>query len=277
MLKTNAKTVEPLVPAPPVAVVAVLGPSTAMGKTTIADVVGSFFRSAAVAVHTVRIETGVRRAEFPAGDTIIDLDCVGDAAHAVGAEASLFDGVWRRIKAATAGGHVVVIDGGAGAQRLLLDVASSTGLSGLVAARGASCWVVVVTTPDPESARQAAALVADVNERMPEANILLAVSYTSPTQRPGVDTPQARAVTAILDPLHILKVDVPFAGAQALAAFAKSQRSFLEILRADEQQLVRWSGQGELASLAAQAHLAAWWRSVTDQLSQVWRFDASNR
>ena len=67
MLKTNAKTVEPLVPAPPVAVVAVLGPSTAMGKTTIADVVGSFFRSAAVAVHTVRIETGVRRLGRSAG------------------------------------------------------------------------------------------------------------------------------------------------------------------------------------------------------------------
>jgi len=55
----------------------------------------------------------------------------------VGAEASLFDGVWRKIKAAITGGHVVVIDGGAGRQRLLLDVAGSTGLSSLVAARGA--------------------------------------------------------------------------------------------------------------------------------------------
>src|SRR5664279_1607626 len=98
MLKNNAKTVELFVTAPPIAVVAVLGPSTAMGKSTIADVVGSFFRSGAVAVHTVRIETGVRRAEFPAGDTIIDLDSIGDAAHTVGAEASLFDGVWRKIK-----------------------------------------------------------------------------------------------------------------------------------------------------------------------------------
>lgn len=277
MLKNNAKTVDLLATVSPVAVVAVLGASTAMGKTTTANAVGSFFRAAAIAVHTVRIETGVRRAEFPAGDTIIDLDHAGDATHLVGAEASLFDGVWRKIKTAITGGHVVVIDGGAGGQRLLLDVAGSTGLSSLVAARGARCWVVVVTTPDPESARQAAALVADVKERMPEAGILLAVNYTSPTQRPGIDTPQGRAAAAILEPLRLPKIDIPFAGAQGLVAFAKSQRSILEILRADEQQLVRWSGQGELASLAAQARLAAWWRSVSDQLSRVWRFDASNR
>lgn len=277
MPKNNSQIFEMPATDLPVAVVTVLGASTAMGKTTAANAVGSFFRSAAVAVHTVRIETGVRRAEFPAGDTIIDLDHAGDATHLVGAEASLFDGAWRKIKTAITGGHVVVIDGGAGGQRLLLDVAGSTGLSGLVAARGARCWVVVVTIPDPESARQAAALVADVKERMPEAGVLLAVNCISPTQRPGVDTPQGRAVTGILEPLRLQKINIPYAGAQGLVAFAKSQRSIHEILRADEQQLVRWSGQGELASLNAQAHLAAWWRSVSDQLSQVWRFDASNR
>jgi hypothetical protein len=277
MPKDNAKTVELLGSVSPVALVIVLGASTAMGKTTIADATTSFFQAANVAVHTVRIETGRRRAEFPVRDTFIDLDTIGDAAHAVGAEASLFDGVYRKIKAAIAGGHVVVIDCGAGGQRLLLEVAGSTGLSGLVAAGSASCWVVVVTTPDPESARQAAALVTDVNERMPEAEVLLAVNYATPTQRPGLDTPQARAFTAILESSRIPKIDIPFAGAQALAAFAKSQRTFLEILRADEQQLMRWSGRGELSSLSAQTHLAAWWRSFTDQLSRVWRFDASNR
>jgi hypothetical protein len=276
MLQNNGKSIGLATPVPRIATVAVLGASTAMGKSTLADALASFFEAAGVAVHTVRIETARRKAEFPSYNTFIDLDSVKDAANMVGGEAALFDGVWRKIKLAIDGGHVVVIDGGAGAQRLLLDVAGPTGLAGLVAARGALCWVVVVTTPDPESARQAAALIADVQDRMPEARILLAVNHISPIP-PGMDTQQARAFKAILDPLAIPKIEIPFAGAQSLAAFADSQRTVREILRADEDQLTRWSKKGELASLSAQAHLAAWWGRIVDQLTKVWPFDAPNR
>jgi hypothetical protein len=280
MPQNHSKTAEvpaPAAPVVPIAAVAVLGASTAMGKSTFSDALESFFRSAGVAVHTARIETGRRRGEFLERNSFIDLDTAANATHEIGGEASLLDGLWPRMKAAMRGGHVVVIDCGAGAEKLLLNTAGSTGLAGLVAARGARFWVVVVTTPELESARQAATLVDDVHERMPHADVLLAVNCVSPTQKLGLDTPQGRAVAAILETLHVPRIEIPFCGAQGLTAFADSQRTFIEILSADEEQLARWSRKGELASLAAQTHLAAWWQAICDQLSRLWNYDAPNR
>jgi len=263
-------------PALPVGIVAVAGASTAMGKSTFADVTASYFQSAKVAVHTMRIETGRRRAEFSERNSFVDLDEAGKAANAVGAEASLLDRYWPKMKAGIDNGQVNVIDCGAGAQNLLIRVAGPTGLAELVAARGARLWVAVMATPDAESARQAAALVGDVAHWMPGAEVLLALNHTSPTH-PGLDTPQARAVAAILDPLQVRRFEIPFCGAQALSAFADSGRTFHEILRATPEQLIRWSGKGELSALSAQAHLAAWWRAIVDQLAVVWPFAAPNR
>lgn len=269
-------TMSSILPALPVGIAAVTGASTAMGKSTFADLTASYFQSAKVGVHTMRIETGRRRAEFSERNSFVNLDKAGEAANAVGAEASLLDRYWPKMKAGIDNGQVVVIDCGAGAQELLMRMASPTGLADLVAARGARFWTVVMTTPDAESARQAAALVGDVREWMPGAEVLLALNYTSPTQRPGLDTPQARAVAAILDPLQARRVEIPFCGAQALAACADSGRTFHEILRATPQQLMRWCDTGELSALAAQAHLAAWWRAIVDQLAVVWPFASPN-
>jgi hypothetical protein len=276
MPMSNSNVINSTFPALPVGIVAVAGASTAMGKSTFADVTASYFQAAKVGVHTIRIETGRRRAEFPERNAFIDLDEAGKAANAVGAEASLLERYWPRMKTGIDNGQVVVIDCGAGAQELQLRVAGPTGLAGLVAARGSRFWTVVLTTPDPESARQAAALVDDVARWMPGAAVLLALNYTSPTQRPGLDTPQARAVAAILDQLQVRRIEIPFCGAQALAAFAESGRTFHEIQRATPEQLVRWSGKGELSALSAQAHLAAWWRAIVDQLAVVWPFAPLN-
>jgi len=269
-------TMSSTLPALPVGIVAVTGASTAMGKSTFADLTASYFQSAKVAVHTMRIETGRRRAEFSERNSFVDLDEAGKAANAVGAEASLLDRYWPKMKAGIDNGQVNVIDCGAGAQNFLIRVAGPTGLAELVAARGARLWVAVMATPDAESARQAAALVGDVAHWMPGAEVLLALNHTSPTH-PGLDTPQARAVAAILDPLQVRRIEIPFCGAQALAAFADSGRTFHEILRATPEQLMRWSGKGELSALSAQAHLAAWWRAIVDQLAVVWPFAAPNR
>jgi hypothetical protein len=273
----TTNTMGSTLPALPVGIVAVTGASTAMGKSTCADVTASYFQAAKVAVHTMRIETGRRRAEFSQRNSFVDLDEAGKAANAVGAEASLLDRYWPRMKTGIDNGQVVVIDCGAGAQNLLMQMAGPTDLAGLVAARGARFWMVVMATLDPESARQAAVLIGDVAYWMPGAEVLLVLNYTSPTQQPGLDTPQARAVAAILDPLQVRRIEIPFCGAQALAAFADSGRTFHEILRAPPEQLMRWSGKGELSALSAQAHLAAWWRAIVDQLAVVWPFATPNR
>ena len=274
---STTNTMGSTLPALPVGIVTVTGASTAMGKSTFADLTASYFQAAKVGVHTMRIETGRRRAEFSERNSFIDLDEAGKAASAVGGEASLLDFYWPKIKVGLNGGRVVVIDCGAGAQNLLMRMAGPSGLPGLVAARGARFWMVVMTTLDPESARQAAVLIGDVAYWMPGVEILLALNHTSPTQWPGLATPQARAVAAILDPLQVRRIEIPFCGGQALAAFADSGRTFHEILRATPEQLMRWSGKGALSALSAQAHLAAWWRAIVDQLAVVWPFAAPNR
>ena len=143
-------TLSPTLPALPVGIVAVTGASTAMGKSTFADVTASYFQAAKVGVHTMRIKTGRRRAEFSERNSFVDLDEAGKAANAVGAEASLLDRYWPKMKAGIDNGQVNVIDCGAGAQNFLIRVAGPTGLAELVAARGARLWVAVMATPDPE-------------------------------------------------------------------------------------------------------------------------------
>jgi hypothetical protein len=266
---------EMLCSASQIALVTLLGSAGGIGKTTIANVFKSYFEAAGIAVRMVRVETGVRKSEFAASDIVIDLDAASDAATAVGGEASMFDPAWPTIKYAIGGDGVVVIDGGANAHRAILGMAGTTGLAARAAAAGATTLVVVVTTPDPEAARQAAALVRDVEARMPEAKIMIAVNYLNPAERPGADTPQARAFDAHMKPLaRIAKLTVPHAGGQALAAFAECGRDFLAIMRANESYLVSWTGKGELASLAAQAHLGAWWNAITRQLAQYFPHDA---
>jgi hypothetical protein len=274
-MKTQTKEIEPLCTASTIALVTLLGSAGGIGKSTIANAFASFFEAAGIPVRMVRVETGVRKAEFAASDIVIDLDAASEAATAVGGEASLFDAAWSTIKWAIGGNGVVVIDGGANSHRTILGMAGTTGLAARAAAKDATTLVVVVTTPDPEAARQAAALVRDVETRMPEAKTMIAVNYLNAAERPGADTPQARAFTAHMKPLaSIPRLTVPHAGGQALQAFAECGRGFLEIMRANETYLMRWTGKSEPAALGAQAYLGAWWNAVTRQLSQYFPHDA---
>lgn len=246
-----------------------------IGKTTVSNTIASFFEAAGIAVQTVRVETGVRRAEFATRDIVIDLDTTADAAVGFGGEAAIFEPAWPTFERALAGQGVAIFDGGANAHRAILGMAGLAGLSARVDAAGRRSVVLIVTTPDPEAGRQAAALVQDAAERMPEATILLAINYTSPTERPGADTPQARAFGAQLQPYARLpRLVVPYARAQALAAFATSQMSMLQIMRASEAELVELTGGGKLATAAAHAHFGAWWSVVINQLKQYFPPDA---
>lgn len=154
-------------------------------------------------------------------------------------------------------------------------MAAVTDLAGQAQAAHRKSIVIIVTTPDQELGRQAAALVRDVTERMPCARILLAVNHVSPTQRAGVDTPQVRAFAAQLQPCGALpRLVVPFARAQALSAFAGSRRTPLEILRANQTELVQLTGAGKLATLSAHTHFGAWWSAVVDQLDRYFPSNA---
>ena len=273
--KTIATANTPPKPGKPIGAVAVCGASTAIGKTTMADMAGSFLQAAGIAVEHVRIETGRRRAEFEARDGFIDLDQSEAAASRVGGKAALFEESWRRLNEAMRLGKAVVFDCGAGGQDLFLEVAGTTGLAGLMARRGAALCNVVMAAPDGESARQAAQLVGEIRARMPEADIVLALNHLNAGQRSGLDTPQTRSAEAILARLALPRGEIPFCGAQALELLAASRRPILDFLAAEPAALVKWTKLGELTSLAAQAHLAAWWGAIADQLSRVWRFDAA--
>lgn len=253
----------------PVGVVAILGINTAMGKSTLGAGTAAFFESASVPVQMLRIETGERRREFPAGDLFIDTNRAGEAAHLVGGAAGLLDEAWPSMSATITKGGVVVIDCGAGAQAFLLQAASAAGLDDLIAAHGARCSLIVVTTPNPECGRQATQLISDARAQMPGVQIVLAVNHVSAAQQSGADAPSQRAFTKAVAGLKgIAQLSVPFARGQALDSFGDA--TIMQILRARDEQLVQWSGKGVLASRAAQAHLAAWYRVLSDQLAEIY-------
>lgn len=260
-------------PAKPVAAVAILGTSTAMGKTTLSDLVASFFQAAGVPTHVVRIESARRRSEFSERNSLIDLDAIEDAASEFGGRATLFEETYRRITLAIDRSGVLVMDCGAGGQNFLLEVAGGMGLAGLMAARGACLTIIVMVTPDGESARQAALLIEEIRQRLPEAQVLLAMNYANPSQRPGLDTAQTRSAKSTIKPLGVPVIEITFCRGQALDVFAGTKRSFVDIIRAQPKDLVKWTGKGEASNLMAQAYLAGWWRAIVDQLAAVWQFD----
>jgi hypothetical protein len=269
------RVIDPLCSASEIALVVVLGAAGGIGKSTISDVFASFFEAAEISAQMVRVETGVRRDEFAPQDIVIDLDAAAEAAIGFGGEAAIFEPAWAVLEDAIAGRHVVVCDGGANAQRAILEMAGVTGLAGRVATANRETVVVVVTEPTSESGRQASALLRDAAERMPEARMLLAINYTSPTERFGADTPQARGFAAQMR-LHpqLPQLMVPFAKAQALAAFGAGHMSMLQIMRASEAELAQLTGGGMVATASAHAHFGAWWAAVTRQLEQLFPIDA---
>jgi hypothetical protein len=253
----------------PVGAILVMGINTGSGKSSLSRLMGAFFASAKVPVRTLRIETGERRAEFPDTDLFIDVNRTAEAANTSGDPAALLDEVWEPMSETIGAQGVVVIDCGAGAQNFLLLAAATAGLADLIAKHGAGCAIIVVTTPEAECGRQAARLVSDARESMPDAQILLAVTHVNAAQQSRVGSPGQQAFIKLIASLKgVTRIDVPFCRGQALDTFSSS--SILEIvnMRSDEE-LMRRSGKGVLSSRAAQTHLFAWYSGVTNQLQRV--------
>jgi hypothetical protein len=246
----------------------IIGTNSASGKSSLSKVLAAFFASASVQVRMLRIETGERRGEFPDTDLFIDVNRAGEAANLVGGPAGLLDEVWPHLSETISSQGVGVVDCGAGAQNFLLHAAAMAGLDDLIAERGAGCAIFVVTTPEAECGRQAAKLVSDARAAMSSAQILLAVNHVNAAQHAGADSPGQRAfIESIAGLKDVARIDIPFARAQALDTFKAA--SILEILHARDEELMRRSGRGVLSSRAAQTHLAAWYRAVSDQLQKV--------
>lgn len=260
-------------PANPIGSVGILGANTAEGKTSMANAVASFFEAAGVPRHIVRIESARRRGEFADDDSLINLEAVEDSVTEFGGKARLFKDAYSRIKVAIERHEVVITDCGAGGQNYLIEVAGGMALDRVMAQRKALLCIIVMVAPDAESARQAAVLVAEIRQRLPQAQILLARNHPNRGQRPGMDTPQSRSANALIKALRLPVIDIPYCECQALDGFAKTQRSFLEIINAEPEELVKWTGEDEASNVMAQLALAGWWRAIADQLAKIWRFN----
>jgi hypothetical protein len=253
----------------PVGLLLILGINTGSGKTSLSKVIEAYFASASVQVRMLRIETGERRNEFRPTDLFIDINRAGDAANLVGGSAGLLDEVWGDMSETIKKQGVVVADCGAGAQNFLLPAAAMAGLDDLITELGAGCGIIVVTTPDAECGRQAVKLVSDARAAMASAQILLAINHVNAAQHAGLDSPAQRAfVESIAGLEEVPRIDIPFARAHAIDCFKAA--SILEIMDARDEKLMLWSGKGQLSSRAAQTHLAAWYRAVSDRLQVLW-------
>ena len=264
------RRIDPLCSVSSLALMVVLGPTGGIGKTKGSKLIASYLEAADLRVRSIRVETGVRANEFGPRDIVIDLDNAAEAALGLGGEATIFEPAWSVFEDAMAGKCAAVVDGGANAHPAILGMAGLTGLSAQIAAAGRQSAVFVVTTPDPETARQALTLVQDARERMPESHVVLVVNYRTPTERPGLDTPQAQAFRAALRPhIGIPMLVLPFARGHALTALTRDHRSFLSVMRAGEADLLKLTGGGKVATATARTFFAAWWRDAVQQLEQM--------
>jgi hypothetical protein len=272
----DQKAVEqPPAPARLRALILSLGVAGGIGKSLNADIAAALCRVAKVPTKMVRLESGARREEFP-GDAFIDLDAFTEAQSMLGGIAAHFDPAWALIEATLKEGGTAIMDGGANSHDKILKLAEETGLSQLVAARGGRVYAMVVVTRDADLIRQSVGLVADLRERMPEAEIVIVMN-----ERAGAfvadATREGRAYRDELTPLleRYAHVKMPLAGAKSIAAFASSRRSIPEIMAATDDELRQWSGLPLLGARSCQTHISAFWLDFAAQLQKVLPFRAA--
>jgi hypothetical protein len=259
-------------PAPrPRALILNLGGAGGIGKSLNAESTAAVCRAAKVPIQMIRLETGARRQEFP-GDAFIDLDAFTDAQSMLGGIAAHFDATWTLVEATLAAGGIVIMDGGANSVGPILKLAAETALSQLVAARGGRTYAMVVVTRDADLIRQTVNLIADLRERMPEAEIVIVMNRCAGAFVADA-TREGRAYRDELAPLlernGYAHVEMPFAGARSIAAFASSRRSMPEIMAATDDELQQWSGLPLLSARSCQAHIGAFWLDYAAQLQKV--------
>jgi hypothetical protein len=253
---------------PEIGLVAIIGTNTSSGKSSFADAMDAFFQSAKVQVGMLRIETGERRREFPEADLFIDSNRASEGANLVGGIAGLFDEVWPQISETIGQRGVVVVDCGAGAQNLLLQAAGVAGLDDLIGELGASCCIVVVTTPEAECGRQAVRLVSEARASMANVQIVLAVNRVNALHTVA-DTLAHQAFSDAISGLNdVARINVPYCRGQAIDCFKGA--NIAKILKVKKgEELMRQTRKGLLASRAAQSHLGAWYGAISDQLLRV--------
>jgi len=185
----------------------------------------------------------------------------------------LFDDALDLIDQTFAQNGNVILDGGANSHVAFVKVATETGLSELVADLGGRTIFMVLVTRDADLIRQTVQLIADLGACAPEAEIIVVLN-----ERDGAfvndATPEGRAYGELLAPLlrRHTQVVMPFAAARALAAFAGCGRSFSEIFKATNPELMEWSGLRLMAARSCQTHLGAFYHAFTERLLQVLSF-----
>ncbi len=250
----------------------IFGVAGGIGKSLDTDVVANLYRKAEKAVEVIRLETEVRRAEFP-GDAFISLEAVTEAQEKAGGASALFDDMFDLTIQTFDKDGIVILDGGANSHRSFVTVATETGLSRLIAGLVGKTILMVLVTRDADLIRQTVRLIADLRACAPEAEIVVVLN-----ERDGafVDdaTPEGRAYRELLVPLlqRHKNVIMPFAAARSLAAFAGSGRSFSEIFASSDAELMTWSGLRLMAARSCQTHLGAYYHAFTQGLLQVLPF-----
>jgi hypothetical protein len=250
----------------------VFGVAGGIGKSLDTDVVADLYRKAGKPVEVIRLETEVRKAEFP-GDAFVSLEAVTEAQENAGGAAGLCDDAFDLTVQTFAQNGIIILDGGANSHRAFVRVATETGLSQLVADLGGKTILMILVTRDADLIRQTVQLVEDLDACAPDAEIVIVLN-----ERDGafVDdaTPEGRAYRELLAPLlqrqrHVV---MPFAAARALAAFAGCGHSFSEIFAATDPELMAWSGLRRMAARSCQTHLGAFYHAFTERLLQVLSF-----
>lgn len=253
----------------PITLAVVIGVGGGMGKSLFSDTLRDWSALGGTLAHMIRIENGNRRTEF-VGDTFISLDGIEDAALVEGGTTSLFDAAEPVIFSACAQRELAIVDGGANAHNLILNLIGQTDLPELLERRGGGLAVFVLVSPSADSLSQTADLIATIRARLPDTLLVLVKNERMGTFAPDGRGPEAAASARLRDITRGLpSLTLPLVGVRALAAFAATNRPIPEILAASEQDLVVWSGLPLLRALTCQSALASWWQVVVAQLDEL--------
>ena len=165
-----------------------------VGKSLSAAALDAAFHESGRHAFAIRLETGARRDEC-IWDEFIDTDQFAD-----GGIDQAFKPAWKLFEEALNENAIAILDVGANAQAAVLRHASESKLSNIVAARGIEVFACVVISRDADLIIEAAALIAEVGELMPEAKIVIILNEISGAFISD-STKEGRACRGILTPL----------------------------------------------------------------------------
>jgi hypothetical protein len=245
-----------------------IAPSTAVGKTLVANFIAAMLRNAGHRVTLVRIES--RSANRRGADLLIDAEDFSQSARLAGAAAGVLRPLYTVLERAKADDTIVVLDWGGGLASYRNEAFAAMRFDDRLAAWDVRGLTIVPTLSSVDRMEQAADVLAKSALVAPGINRLLLLNKRLGPFAFVPGTAERKAFDALRETAAgVSTIEIPAVAGESLKACDDANLTMLEVIGTDVDKLAGRLGEIEPIAAAIQSHVAAWWEVAEANLLGV--------